>query len=83
MAKKILFRKQPINGGYIIERKHLNKWRGVDKYGEISDSVFFYRNEYLAQIQLNNFEQRTEILPSDIIAGDTELQVDNESGTEV
>jgi hypothetical protein len=83
MAKKILFRKQPINGGYIIERKHLNKWRGVDKYGKISDSVFFYRNEYLAQIQLNNFEQRTEILPSDIIAGDTELQVDNESGTEI
>jgi hypothetical protein len=40
--------------------------------------VFFYRNEYLAQIQINNFEQRTEILPSDIIAGDTELQIDTE-----
>jgi hypothetical protein len=50
----------------------------VDKNGEISDTVFFYRNEYLAQIQLNNFEQRTEILPSDIIAGDTELQIDTE-----
>ena len=83
MAKKISFRKQPINGGYIIERKHLNKWRGVDKNGEISDTVFFYRNEYLAQIQLNNFEQRTEILPSDIIAGDTELQINTESGSEI
>jgi hypothetical protein len=81
MAKKILFRKQPINGGYIIERKYLNKWRGVDKNGGISDTVFFYRNEYLAQIQLNNFEQRTEILPSDIIAGDAELQIDTESST--
>jgi hypothetical protein len=61
----------------------LNKWRGVDKNGEVSDSVFFYRNEYLAQIQLNNFEQRTEILPSHIIGGDTELQVNTESGSEI
>lgn len=76
MAKKILFRKQQINNSWIIERKHLNKWRGVDKYGEISEVVFAYRNEYLAQLQLNNFEQSTEILPSNIIGGDTELSVD-------
>jgi hypothetical protein len=61
---------------YIIERKELKKWRGVDKYGEISDNVFTYRNEYLAELQIKNFEQRAEILPTDIIGGDTELQVD-------
>ena len=76
MAKKIQFRKQPVNNGYIIERKHLKKWRGVDKHGEISDQVFWYRNEYLAELQINNFEQRAEILPTNIIGEDTELQVD-------
>lgn len=76
MAKKIQFKKSAVNGGYIIERKHLSKWRGVDKYGAISDQVFFYRNEYLASIAINNFEQSTEILPTDIIGGDTSEQVD-------
>lgn len=76
MAKKISFRKQPVVNGYIIERKQLKKWRGVDKHGEISDEVFRYRNEFIAELALNNFEQRTEILPTDIISGDTELQVD-------
>ena len=76
MAKKISFRKQPVSNGYIIERKQLKKWRGVDKNGEISDEVFRYRNEYLAELALKNFEQRTEILPTDIIGGDTEMQVD-------
>lgn len=76
MVKKISFRKQPVSNGYIIERKQLKKWRGVDKNGEISDEVFRYRNEYLAELALKNFEQRTEILPTDIIGGDTELQVD-------
>jgi hypothetical protein len=76
MAKKISFRKQQVGSIYIIERKELKKWRGVDKHGEISDSVFTYRNEYLAELQIKNFEQRAEILPTDIIGGDTELQVD-------
>lgn len=76
MAKKISFRKQPVSNGYIIERKQLKKWRGVDKNGEISDEVFRYRNEYLAELALKNFEQRTEILPTDIIGGDTSEQVD-------
>jgi len=76
MAKKISFRKQQVGSVYIIERKELKKWRGVDKYGEISDSVFTYRNQYLAELQIKNFEQRAEILPTDIIGGDTELQVD-------
>jgi hypothetical protein len=76
MAKKISFRKQPVSNGYIIERKQLKKWRGVDKNGEISDEVFRYRNEFIAELALKNFEQHTEILPTDIIGGDTELQVD-------
>ena len=76
MAKKISFRKQPVSNGYIIERKQLKKWRGVDKNGEISDEVFCYRNEFIAELALKNFEQHTEILPTDIIGGDTELQVD-------
>jgi hypothetical protein len=76
MAKKISFRKQPVSNGYIIERKQLKKWRGVDKNGEITDEVFRYRNEFIAELALKNFEQRTEILPTDIIGGDTELQVD-------
>lgn len=76
MAKKISFRKQPVNHGFIIERKHLNKWRGVDKFGEIADEVFWYRNEYLAEINIKNFEQRTEILPTNIIGEDTSEQVD-------
>jgi hypothetical protein len=76
MAKKISFRKQPVSNGYIIERKQLKKWRGVDKNGEITDEVFRYRNEFIAELALKNFEQHTEILPTDIIGGDTELQVD-------
>ena len=76
MAKKISFRKQPVGNGYIIERKQLKKWRGVDKNGEITDEVFRYRNEFIAELALKNFEQHTEILPTDIIGGDTELQVD-------
>ena len=76
MAKKISFRKQPVSNCYIIERKQLKKWRGVDKNGEITDEVFRYRNEFIAELALKNFEQRTEILPTDIIGGDTELQVD-------
>ena len=76
MAKKISFRKQRVSNGYIIERKQLKKWRGVDKNGEITDEVFRYRNEFIAELALKNFEQRTEILPTDIIGGDTELQVD-------
>ena len=76
MAKKISFRKQPVSNGYIIERKQLKKWRGGDKNGEITDEVFRYRNEFIAELALKNFEQRTEILPTDIIGGDTELQVD-------
>ena len=76
MAKKISFRKQPVSNGYIIERKQLKKWRGVDKNGEITDEVFRYRNEFIAELALKNFEQSTEILPTDIIGGDTELQVD-------
>ena len=76
MVKKISFRKQPVGNGYIIERKQLKKWRGVDKNGEITDEVFRYRNEFIAELALKNFEQRTEILPTDIIGGDTELQVD-------
>lgn len=76
MAKKISFRKQPVSNGYIIELKQLKKWRGVDKNGEITDEVFRYRNEFIAELALKNFEQHTEILPTDIIGGDTELQVD-------
>ena len=76
MAKKISFRKQPVGSGYIIERKHLNKWRGVDKHGVLSEEVFWYRNDYLADLSIKNFEQRTEILPTDIIGGDTSEQVD-------
>ena len=76
MAKKISFRKQPVSNGYIIERKQLKKWRGVDKNGEITDEVFRYSNEFIAELALKNFEQRTEILSTDIIGGDTELQVD-------
>jgi hypothetical protein len=44
--------------------------------GEISDEVFLYRNEFIADMQVKHFEQSTEILPTDIIGGDTELQVD-------
>lgn len=76
MAKKIQFRKSPVNHGYVVERKELKKWRGVDKHGEISEEVFWYRNEYLAELAISNFEQRAEILPTNIIGGDTELQVD-------
>ena len=76
MAKKISFRKQPVSNGYIIERKQLKKWRGVDKNGEITDEVFRYRNEFIAELALKNFEQHTEILPTDIIGGDTSEQVD-------
>jgi hypothetical protein len=76
MAKKISFRKQPVSNGYIIERKHLQKWRGVDKNGEITDEVFRYRNEFIAELALKNFEQSAEILPTDIIGGDTSEQVD-------
>ena len=76
MAKKISFRKQPVSNGYIIERKQLKKWRGVDKNGEITHEVFRYRNEFIAELALKNFEQRTEILPTDIIGGDTSEQVD-------
>jgi hypothetical protein len=76
MAKKISFRKQPVSNGYIIERKYLQKWRGVDKNGEITDEVFRYRNEFIAELALKNFEQSAEILPTDIIGGDTSEQVD-------
>jgi len=76
MTKKISFRKQRVGNGYIIERKHLKKWKGVNKQGEISDEIFVYRNDYIADMQVKHFEQSTEILPTDIIGGDTELQVD-------
>jgi len=54
----------------------LKKWKGVNKQGEISDEIFVYRNDYIADMQVKHFEQSTEILPTDIIGGDTELQVD-------
>ena len=76
MTKKISFRSQRVGNGFIIERKHLKKWKGVNKLGEISDEVFLYRNEFIVDMQIKHFEQSTEILPTDIIGGDTELQVD-------
>jgi len=65
-----------VNNGFIIERKHLKKWKGVNKFGEIAEDVFWYRNDYLADLNIKTFEQRAEILPTDIIGGDTSEQVD-------
>ena len=48
----------------------------LDKDGKPSESVFYYRNQYLAEMALNNFEQSADILPKDIIGRDTELPVD-------
>jgi hypothetical protein len=53
-----------------------NKWINLDKRGVESEDSFWYRNEYLADLNIANFEQRADILPESTIGPDTELQVD-------
>lgn len=76
MVKKILYRRQPSGRGYTVQLKKGNKWVGCDKNGAESADAFWYRNEYLADLNKGNFEQRTDILPTSTIGPDTELQVD-------
>ena len=76
MVKKILYRRQPSGRGYVVQMKKGNKWVSLDKHGVESEDSFWYRNEYLADLNKANFEQSTDILPESTIGPDTELQVD-------
>lgn len=83
MAKSKKIRKLAHRSGYHFQRKIKNKWEYVDKYGEATDTPFYARNEYLAQVQLENLERSYNIREEDSKPEDTELPTDEAGSTEV
>lgn len=83
MAKSKKIRKLAHKSGYHFQRKIKNKWEYVDKYGEATDTPFYARNEYLAQVQLEYLERSYNIREEDSKPEDTELPTDEAGSTEV
>ena len=80
---KTKYRKQAVNGGFVIEKKDMGKWRNLDKYGEIGDHVLFCRNEEIANQKIKEFEQRDTLREPNYYWKDSQLPTDDESSAEV